>query len=377
MLPAELLTVNYAANVREYLLARFASVQLVLFESRVFPGVTEEVVLLLAEGTGPTDHFELYLADDLDDLPKPETIATKWTPTLAAGKWSGALLKSDAAELFATVVSSAHFEELLEWGDPNLGMVTGNNNYFALTYDDIGEWGLKPADLLPISPPGSRHLRSLSFTGARWSKLANEGARAFLFYPRGDKLSNGANAYIAHGQELGVHEAYKCRVRDPWWRVPLVPVPDLFLTYMNHDAPRLVANRIRARYLNSVHGVELKQGRREIGKSLLPLAMLNSATLLGAELVGRSYGGGILKLEPKEADVLPVPSLSAVTAAAPELRKLRPSASALLSQGRLPDVVALVDAVMLRSTARRTAAEVKLLDKSREAMFARRSARRG
>ncbi len=34
---------------------------------------------------------------------------------------------------------------------------------------------------------------------------------------------------------------------------------------------------------------------------LLPLAFLNSATLFSAEMVGRSYGGGVLKLEPKEA----------------------------------------------------------------------------
>ena len=35
--------------------------------------------------------------------------------------------------------------------------------------------------------------------------------------------------------------------------------------------------------------------------------MLNSVTKLGAELVGRSYGGGILKVEPKEAGSQPAP----------------------------------------------------------------------
>jgi type I restriction-modification system DNA methylase subunit len=39
VLPAELLTVNYAAEVRRFLMERFARVRLVLFTERVFPGV--------------------------------------------------------------------------------------------------------------------------------------------------------------------------------------------------------------------------------------------------------------------------------------------------------------------------------------------------
>src|SRR3954470_10423654 len=43
VLPAALLSVNYAAQVRRFLLQRFASVQIIAFEERVFPGVMEEV----------------------------------------------------------------------------------------------------------------------------------------------------------------------------------------------------------------------------------------------------------------------------------------------------------------------------------------------
>ncbi|MGH7090040.1 MAG: N-6 DNA methylase, partial [Stellaceae bacterium] len=68
VLPAELLTVNYAAEVRRFLLRRFRSVRLVMFEALVFPGVMEEVVLLLAEGSGGTRRFEIFQAKDLNDL---------------------------------------------------------------------------------------------------------------------------------------------------------------------------------------------------------------------------------------------------------------------------------------------------------------------
>ena len=101
--------------------------------------------------------------------------------------------------------------------------------------------------------------------------------------------------YIVEGEAAGVHKAYKCRVRSPWWKVPRVAVPDAFLTYMNHDTPQIVTNRAGVAYLNSIHGVTFAGAHRQLAMDLLPMAALNTVTLLGSELVGRSYGGGILK----------------------------------------------------------------------------------
>lgn len=50
VLPAELLSANYAGPVRKFLFENFADVHLVLFEERVFPDAETEVVLLLASG---------------------------------------------------------------------------------------------------------------------------------------------------------------------------------------------------------------------------------------------------------------------------------------------------------------------------------------
>jgi hypothetical protein len=95
--------------------------------------------------------------------------------------------------------------------------------------------------------------------------MANEGRRVYLFAPKEDpenRLSAAAKSYIAHGKSRGVDAAYKCRVRSPWWQVPGLRRPDLFLTYMNQDTPRLVANDANVAYLNSVHGVTLRAEHR-------------------------------------------------------------------------------------------------------------------
>jgi hypothetical protein len=144
---------------------------------------------------------------------------------------------------------------------------------------------------------------------------------------------------------------------------------------MNHDTPRIVANRAGVSFVNSIHGVTFSPERRQIGMDLLPIAMLNSVTLLGAELVGRAYGGGVLKLEPREADRLPVPSLDAIKAAEVELRHLRPTLAKHLRDGNLPAVVKEVDRTFLRRSLKTSREQIEQLRRARDVLFARRVTR--
>lgn len=388
VLPAELLTVNYAAEVRRYLMARFGRVRLVMFTERVFPGVLEEVVLLLAEDAlapGGTGHCELHqvasaadLGRELPDAGGMGGVAQhRWAPVDRGGKWTPALLPATALEVYAPLVAGAGINGLQTWGETTLGAVTGRNRYFALSPAQVAGLRLRPAETLPLSPPGSRHLRRLSLSTQMWRALGAADGRTLLFRPGVDtgSMSAGARRYLAAGEADGVQEAYKCRVRSPWWQVPLVPPADLLLTYMNADTPRLTTNAAGVRHLNSVHGVYLTEPNRALGRELLPLASLNSLTLLGAELVGRAYGGGMLKLEPREADQLPVPSPALVVAAAPALRARRGAVRAALHRGNLPAAVRLIDQVLLRDQLHLTAGQHTELVAAHGLLTARRVAR--
>src|SRR5690606_31599395 len=117
------------------------------------------------------------------------------------------------------------------------------------------------------SPPGSRHLRGLTFGKSAWRDMAQTGARAWLFRP-GEEPSPQALSYIEQGESEGVSRAYKCRVRSPWWRVPVAEPGHLLLTYMNHETPRLVRNAAGVAHLNSIHAVRLRTGRVQLGQDL-------------------------------------------------------------------------------------------------------------
>jgi len=347
VLPAELLSVNYAAPVRKFLFSRFRDVQLVLFDEQVFPEAEADVVLLLADGylEGPADFATIRQTKNAATL---DTLGPglSWTPVDPAAKWTSSLVAADAVHLLQALTGTGLYTNLETWGDTTLGMVTGNNKYFTLSPQRAAELGLRPDELLSLSPPGSSHLRGLSLSSAQLKKLGEEGSAIHLFYPN-ERPSKAAAAYIADGHRTGVDTAYKCRVRKTWYRVPLVSPADLLLTCMNADTPRITENAAKARHLNSVHGVYLNEAYTALGRELLPVASLNSITLLHAEMVGRAYGGGILKIEPKEADVWAMPSPTLVASRADELRKVKRSVAKLLDKGRLLDAVNLVDEVLL------------------------------
>jgi len=96
--------------------------------------------------------------------------------------------------------------------------------------------------------------------------------------------------------------------------------------------------------------------------------------MLGAEVFGRSYGGGILKMEPREAAQLPVPSPSILVKAWKRIERRRDQLDELLRAGRWQDVLAQVDDTLLVDTAGLPRADVLAL-RSEAARLRRRRTR--
>ena len=74
--------------------------------------------------------------------------------------------------------------------------------------------------------------------------------------------------------------------------------PDLFLSYMSSGAPALVENQARCACTNAVHAVQLRKGA---SRTVLRRGWNNPLTALSCEIEGHPLGGGVLKLEPREA----------------------------------------------------------------------------
>jgi adenine-specific DNA-methyltransferase len=375
VLPAELLTVHYAEPIRRWLRQRFAAVRLVFFERLQFSDAEEQVVLLAAEGSGGCSSFTLVQVNDAADLSKLHVLDPLGAEPAAEGKWTDLLLPLTQRQTFQRAVSES-FTRLDSYGDPELGTVTGANSFFSLSESTRQEFGISKRSLMAISPPGTRHLKRSTFTAGQWEELRCMGERVWLLHPKETNekaLDAGVKRYLRVGKKLKVHEAYKCKVRTHWWCPPAVKTPDLFFTYMSHRFPRLITNAAKVGFLNSMHGIRLKDEIDPIAGEALPLLCLNSLTLLGAEVYGRAYGGGILKMEPREAASLPVPKQDDLVAAWKGIASKRTSLDRAIGRGSWEAVVDVVDAELLEGIVGLSAEEIAGLRDAADALRRRRT----
>ena len=306
VLPAELLQVGYAAQLREFLLSRFAEITLVTFERLVFDGILQEVVLFCGVvGTGPARIRTVNLADaaalssaELDVQSAPALLHE-------SEKWTKYFLAPDQIQLLRTLKHSDTMTSLGQVADVDVGIVTGRNSFFTFTDHQARALGLTPHCVPLVSR--STQLSGLVYDNdCRAADIAAQHRTWLLDAPR-NPTDPAVRAHIEAGEAAEVHTGYKCSVRTPWWRTPSLWFPDLFMLRQIHRAPRLTVNAAAATSTDTVHRVRIKP---EINPTALATVFHNSATFAFAEIMGRSYGGGILELEPGEAERLPIPPTS-------------------------------------------------------------------
>ena len=134
----------------------------------------------------------------------------------------------------------------------------------------------------------------------------NDDPMLLLHIPKTKHLPSRVQGYLDSAAGRRAREAYKCRHRRPWYSVPDVRVPDFFLTYMAGHAANLVRNAAGASCTNALHGVRV---RCPAVAAELPTAWRSPLARLSCELEGHALGGGMLKLELKEAGRIILPRL--------------------------------------------------------------------
>ncbi len=326
IVPAECFTGISARSVRTWLIQNVDALQADLFPPGSFPSVLQEVVVLsgrLDRSPGNRTAAPLTVVEHLPGNPLSWTHKVRET----APTWTRYLLTPAQLSALHQLTDLPEFHPLSEVARLTVSTVTGANEYFSVDDGTLSQYRLDTW-ALPLLPR-IRHATGLCFSQRDHSELAKlDCSRWLLSFGLGSpdpEQIPAAASYLRYGEELELHRRYKCRIRDPWYRVPVVQPGSLMLSKRSHKYPRLMLNSARVITTDTIY-----QGRMttefEGREADLVAGFHNTATLLTAEIEGRSFGGGVLELVPTEIGRVAIPMLPGFGESLEQLDELARSA---------------------------------------------------
>ena len=314
LVPSEFMDVNYGRKVKEFLVSRVTLNRIHRFDPNEvqFEDALVSSAVVFFTNALPSDsrRVEFSFGGTLDDPRASACISLdqlrktpKWThlpqPPVKGDREDGI---GTLGDLFVV----------------KRGLATGCNLFFVLTPEQVQEHSL-PAEFLQPILPSPRDLDSNEI-------LADENGepqiskRRYLLHcdlPE-EKIQAEYRSlwrYLEDGIEKGIHERYLCRHREPWYSQENRPPASLLCTYMGRptarsESPfRFILNHSQATAANvylmlypKPKLVMLLRNAPGLWRAMWEaLSSVTSKSLIGH---GRTYGGGLYKLEPKElADI--------------------------------------------------------------------------
>jgi adenine-specific DNA-methyltransferase len=372
IVPAECFTGISARSVRTWLIQNTDSLQADLFPPGSFPGVLQEVVVLsglVYPRPAGREAAPLHVVEHVE----PEPISWTHTMDAAAPTWTRYLLTPAQLAAICELTALPYFHPISGVARLTVSTVTGANEYFSV--DDntlnshvLGTWSLPLLARI-------RHARGLVFRKDDHDDLAGLNHPRWLLNFGSDvpspEDSQAARRYLRNGEALGLHRRYKCRIREPWYRVPVVRPGTVLLSKRSHKYPRLVMNSAGVVTTDTIYqgGMVTPFHGREAD---LVAGFHNTATLLTAELEGRSFGGGVLELVPTEIGRLFVPLVPRLGGSLPALDK-----HARVAGPDSDELVERTDALLMDAIPELTPALLGTLQEARAALLQRRMDRTG
>jgi len=312
VVPAEIGHAPYSAPLLEYMARSFSRVHIVAVKNKLFPDLSEDCWLLYAEGFGgSTAELHFTAVETFKPSARPPRATERILVAAWRDRWNRRLrpflMPEAARELYQLAVShsgSLRFGAIASIG---IGYVSGANDFFHLRPSTAERFGI-PGKLLHPAARNGKALPPKQLTQATvdgWKR--HDEPVMLLRLEKTTKIPASVQRYLDTDEGRTARKAYKCRVRDPWYAVPDVQVPDFFLTYMSGRSPSLVRNSAGATCTNSLHSVRVRD-RSAIGRVIE--AWDSPFAKLSCEIEGHPLGGGMLKLEPREATQILIPANS-------------------------------------------------------------------
>ena len=312
LVPCEFMDVNYGSAVKKYLLDNVELLQIHRFspnELKFADALVSSCVVIFRNKCLEPKHDVVFSSGP-----------SIYSPSRAQ-QISAASLHADAkwTPLFSGSVTNTVSGSSTTLGDyftVKRGIATGDNGFFILKEEEARRRGIPKQFLRPILP-SPRYIKNDKIESE--NGIPSLDRHEFLFSCNLDEEALRRDwptvwQYICEGRERGVANGYICSRRTPWYSCEKRESAPFVVPYMGRGSSdrrlfRFILNESEAITTNVYL---MLYPKRQFAKQLRDKSVLNAVwrslnEISSEKLVsgGRTYGGGLHKLEPRELMQLP------------------------------------------------------------------------
>ncbi len=284
VLPWAFIQANYSSAIRRILLENFKSIHVQVLTKSHFADTTQKVVLLWLSGKGTKNTaIKICISDELKNRSK-----TRFEDVDESMWISGFGIR--IPQVYTINADSEDVRFLGDLCDIKIGLVPGATPFFIKTLEQMEKENVSEEDCQCIVT-STRDVSSLVLQ-------EKTGLRRVLTIT--DKDAERYRKFIKEGEKNGFHERRHCKNRKCWYSIS-VPhhAPDAFFSYRSSSIPLLTINKLGVWCTNALHAIFFKKNKvSENQIQWIQLSLLSAFSLLDIELLAKTYGKDVLKIEP-------------------------------------------------------------------------------
>ena len=321
IVPADTCEGVFSGPLWRWIASRFRLEAVVTFEPEAtpFPGVDTNAVVLMIRNAPPRKRFAWVRCREggSPDLAGFVRRGLGSTPPPSLDRIERSLEEGLATGLSRFPATEETRFRLGDFAVVRRGIATGANSFFWLTRKQAEAAGIPP-EMLRLAVGRTRDVPGDTLAAADLARLEEQGRPTLLLSPERRALADfppPLRAYLRRGERDGLNGRALLRTRRPWYRMEYRAPPPLLFAYLGRRNSRFIRNRAGAVPLTCFLCVYPRPSLADRADDLW--RVLNAPeTIRNLRLVGKSYGGGAIKVEPRNLERLAIPEALALRLAA-------------------------------------------------------------
>jgi adenine-specific DNA methylase len=284
ILPWSFLQAEYAQELRKWLAKHFREITIVSLNEKYFDNAEARIVLVWLKGFGyPNKAIQLAYAKNLQDKFVYSNVdINTWSANdiVRLGNTQGDRVLKICREKYG-------FIQLGKICEVKIGVVTGSDGFFLLQRSQLTDYTFEESQIVSVLS-NSREFPSL-LNGT----ITNLKVLPVLRAGEGNKHKR----FLAIGRKMKAHLSAHAKRRNSWFAVNTGPVADAFFPYRAVKTPFLLFNEFDIQCTNSVHRLYFRN-LNNVQRKWIAVSLLSNISQLSIEKLSKTYGKGMLKIEP-------------------------------------------------------------------------------